>query len=278
MKNENLLKSTIIAFCLFISLGWGWSIFKKQTTTISGFAYRGIDITIDANVASYEFDPNPGYNLYRFTVSESSGTTIDMSKISAIKRKPIVIINTSNYDLIFADQNIGYFQNSILNNNDTMTIMYDDANIWVRIDGTNSNTITPNNIYLNNTTYTNQKDIIYKNNNRFIHNFNYSNDFWGRNLFIGEDAGNFTMGSGATPPNQASYNVGVGYAVLYANQSGYYNVGLGSNNSALGANAGQYYTGGGENANPENCLYLGAATKSLDSGQTNEIVIGYTTP
>jgi hypothetical protein len=61
----------------------------------------------------------------------------------------------------------------------------------------------------------------------------------------------------------------VGYHALYSNTTG-------SQNTALGYNAGRYITGGSApNATSTNSLYLGYDTRALASGDTNEIVIGY---
>jgi len=61
----------------------------------------------------------------------------------------------------------------------------------------------------------------------------------------------------------------VGYHALYSNTTG-------SQNTALGYNAGRYITGGSaSNATSTNSLYLGYDTRALASGDTNEIVIGY---
>jgi len=67
--------------------------------------------------------------------------------------------------------------------------------------------------------------IIYKNNERFIHNYNATGTN-GRNLFVGNLAGNFTLG-GATGTN-ASNNVGIGYAALNKVTNGYENVAVGA--------------------------------------------------
>ena len=86
-------------------------------------------------------------------------------------------------------------------------------------------------INLENTTHANQYGIIYKEGTAFFHNFNYGDNGTvttvGHNLFIGEGAGNFTMGSIATQTYHGSYNVGIGDDVLHANTTGYGNVGIG---------------------------------------------------
>ncbi len=64
-------------------------------------------------------------------------------------------------------------------------------------------------------------------------------------------------------------NTAIGTSALYWNTTG-------SNNTALGYGAGQYISGGsGQNATSTTSVYLGANTKALASGNTNEIVIGY---
>jgi len=69
--------------------------------------------------------------------------------------------------------------------------------------------------------------IIYKDGNRFIHDFNYGNNGTvttaGGNTFVGINAGNLMMGSTATSASQASYNTGIGYQSLYLNTTGYSN-------------------------------------------------------
>jgi hypothetical protein len=103
------------------------------------------------------------------------------------------------------------------------------------------------------TTYNsgNQYGIIYKDGNRFIHDFNYGNNgavtTVGYNTFVGVNAGNFSAGETATQTYHASYNTGTGYQSLYSNTTGYYNTvsgyqilysnTTGSNNSAVGMQA-----------------------------------------
>jgi len=66
-------------------------------------------------------------------------------------------------------------------------------------------------------------------------------------------------------------NSAVGRASLHSNTTGY-------SNSAIGYNAGRYITGGSTaNETSNTSIYLGADTKALASGDSNEIVIGYDT-
>lgn len=73
--------------------------------------------------------------------------------------------------------------------------------------------------------------VILKGANRFIHNFHHPVGGGavptGRNLFIGELAGNFSTGSTATSSIQASANVGVGYQSLISITTGYENTAVG---------------------------------------------------
>ena len=132
-----------------------------------------------------------------------------------------------------------------------------------------------------------------------------------RNLFIGNGAGQ----SNTTAPNNsfAGYNSGListtglnnsffgaytGYVntlgsenAFFGYRSGYSNISAsgnsffgnlsgyninGSFNTAIGNAAGRYISGGSvSNINSTNSIYLGAETKALADGQTNQIVIGY---
>lgn len=84
--------------------------------------------------------------------------------------------------------------------------------------------IAGGNINIDNTTNANQYGVISKAGTRFLHNFNYGNNGTvttvGRNIFLGEEAGNLTMGSTATQTHEASYNIGIGYRALYSNTTG----------------------------------------------------------
>jgi len=86
-------------------------------------------------------------------------------------------------------------------------------------------------VNLENTTHANLHGIIYKAGVSFISTFNYGDNGTvttsGGNTFIGVNAGNFTMGDTATSAAQASYNTGVGTAVLRRNTTGHHNTGIG---------------------------------------------------
>ena len=68
------------------------------------------------------------------------------------------------------------------------------------------------------TTFANQMGVIQKDGVPFLHNFSYGNNGSvtpsGRNIFIGKNAGNFTMGATATTVDHASYLIGIGDEAL----------------------------------------------------------------
>jgi formylglycine-generating enzyme required for sulfatase activity len=155
--------------------------------------------------------------------------------------------------------------------------------------------------------------VIYKGSNRFIHNYTAPGSDGG-NLFVGIQAGNFTMATSGTATN-ASYNTGVGqysldalttgyrnsalgYGSLTSNTTGYDNSALGRNslfnntigfnNSAFGMNTLHYNQAGNNNtaigyfagfgvsaSNYSNNVFIGyQAGDSVTTG-SNNIIIGY---
>ncbi|MCP3893254.1 MAG: hypothetical protein GY706_01280, partial [Bacteroides sp.] len=157
------------------------------------------------------------------------------------------------------------------------------------------------------TTFSDQSGIIYKGATPFIHNFNYGDNGTvttaGGNTFIGENAGNFTMGSTATATLHSSYNTAIGYGTLVSNGNGYHNTAIGrdalnanisghnneaigrfslysnttgSSNIALGAQAGRYIADGSTpNETGGYNIFIGRDTKARADTDQNEIVIGY---
>ena len=83
-----------------------------------------------------------------------------------------------------------------------------------------------------------------------------------------------------------SNNTAIGYTALYSNTTGNYNVAIGhrslfsnttgSYNVAIGSEAGRYTSAAANNETSSNSVYFGFDTRSLASGDTNEIVIGAT--
>lgn len=101
---------------------------------------------------------------------------------------------------------------------------------------------------------------------RFLHDFTYGNNGTvtpdGRNLFLGQDSGNKTMGSGSTAVAQASYNLGIGRDTLKALTTGYRNV-------AIGNISGQSITTGYENT------AVGVQAMRVATTARNSVAIGY---
>lgn len=110
----------------------------------------------------------------------------------------------------------------------------------------------------------------------------------GNGVLIANSAGgrNTAIGHAALSSNTASDNTSVGHVSLYYNTSGSYNTAMGrqslvnntsgSYNTAIGFQSGMVIAGGTTaNQTSTNSLYLGALTKALANGDTNEIVIGY---
>ncbi len=144
------------------------------------------------------------------------------------------------------------------------------------------------------TTTASDVGVIYKGTNRFIHNFQASGKE-GRNTFIGEYAGNFTM-NGINSFN-ASNNIGIGYSSLNAMTTGYQNVALGVNtlkdnttgttNTAIGhasleknisgySNTALGYAAAGDNTTGYNNTAFGYATLRRNTGGAMNTAIGRT--
>jgi len=87
-------------------------------------------------------------------------------------------------------------------------------------------------------TTTSTSGVLFKNSMRFLHNFHHPTGSTaipnGYNVFLGGEAGNFTMGSTATNVTHGSYNIGIGRRTLYVNTTGWGNVAIAP--SALTAN------------------------------------------
>jgi hypothetical protein len=142
-------------------------------------------------------------------------------------------------------------------------------------------------------TTTSTTGVIYKGATPFIHNFHHPTGDTaiptGLNVFMGENVGNFTMGSTATNTDHASFNVGIGQNSLASNTTGNNNFGLGrsslqnntsgARNIAMGTNAlfgnttgfgnvGVGYFAGRKNATGSYNTLIGYQAGSGASGQS----------
>jgi len=137
-----------------------------------------------------------------------------------------------------------------------------------------------------------QVGIIFKGNDRFLHNYAPSGAY-GSNTFFGINSGNFDMSGIET---YSSYNTGIGYSSLYSNTTGRFNTALGFNslysnttgefNTALGTNSLRINeTGASNTAIGYNSLYYNSrgmfntalGSNSLHNNRTgaNNTAIGY---
>lgn len=150
-------------------------------------------------------------------------------------------------------------------------------------------------------TTTSTTGVIYKDANRFIHNYKpAAND--GNNTFVGINAGNFTMssatswlasgntgvGSNALTANTSGgYNTAIGYIALTANTTGSYNTALGNGtlavnttglgNTAVGNNALNATTSSNNTAVGNAALYLntsGTANTAVGESTLNKNTTG----
>lgn len=109
--------------------------------------------------------------------------------------------------------------------------------------------------------------------------------FAGNTVLFSKAGGNLGVGIVALLLNNGTGNVALGGAALGLNVTGNENTAGGnsalsantaSSNTAMGFEAGNFITGGAvTNILSSTSLYLGAETKALASGDTNEIVIGF---
>ena len=214
----------------------------------------------------------------------------------------------SYYQDQYGRTKLGFFAGDSGTISEKMTIDY-LGNVGIGITTPNQQLEITKNFRMTSTTKAALYGIIYKGTSPFLHDFSYGNNGTvttaGQNTFLGIDAGNLTMGTTATNAGQSSYNTGIGYQSLISNTTGYSNTAtgwktlglndagyynsafgrtalysntMGSLNTALGYDAGRFIADSSNpNATAVSSLYLGAQTKSLIDGNTNEIVIGYNT-
>ncbi|MFA6790578.1 MAG: hypothetical protein WCR65_03305, partial [Parcubacteria group bacterium] len=151
-------------------------------------------------------------------------------------------------------------------------------------------------------TFSSSTGIIFKDTNRFIHNFQHPTGDTaipdGYNTFVGVGTGNFTMGITATSNEHGSRNTAFGYNNLRLNTTGYRNTAIGTNslqanttgyrNTAIGGTSlynnttGYFNTAGGEYSLPfnttgnYNTAYGAHSLHDLTEGISN-VAIGYET-
>lgn len=88
----------------------------------------------------------------------------------------------------------------------------------------------------------------------------HNNTTGGANSAIGLSAGYFNT--------SGNFNTSCGYQSLLNNTTG-------ANNTAIGSSSGSFNSNGSGNTTGSNSVFLGFDTRSLNSGQTNQIVIGH---
>ena len=124
-------------------------------------------------------------------------------------------------------------------------------------------------LYSNTTGYSNSAQGAYA---LYSNTTGYSNSAQGVNALYSNTTGYYNSAQSVYAlysNTTGTYNSAMGYQALYSNTTGTYN-------SAMGYQAGRYITDGSTaNQTSGTSVYLGAVTKALASGDTNEIVIGY---
>src|SRR3989344_1496157 len=146
---------------------------------------------------------------------------------------------------------------------------YVTPGIFNSVAGTGGNYEFPASIVLSSTTCS-SAGVIYKDANRFIHNYSPSGNT-GANTFIGVDSGNFTM--------TGSWNTTVGQGALNQNTTGGYNTAVGK--SALNSNTtGDYNTANGSqsldsNTTGNNNTGLGYYALTQNATGTDNTAVGY---
>ena len=165
---------------------------------------------------------------------------------------------------------------------DRLSILNSNGNVGIGTTVPNQQLEITKNFRLPSTTGTTPYGIIYKDGNRFIHDFNYGNNGTvttsGGNTFIGLNAGNFTMGSTATLNYHASYNTVVGNNAFYSNTLGAFNTISGqyaAHSNTTGTNNSTYgYNSLGDNASGGNNTAIGANSLVSNITGNNAVAIG----
>jgi hypothetical protein len=235
--------------------------------------------------------------------SQPTGTT-DLS-ISG-SSSPLTINSSTGTD-ITATAGTGI---SLAGTSGNMTITNSSPSLWTDGGATTYLTATTDNVAIGGTSASEQLEItknfrlpattastvgvIMSGANRFLHSYAAATAD-GKNLFVGVEAGNFTMSPSGGASSLASYNIGIGYRSLYANTTGYYNVGIGVNtlianttgnkNNAFGYlamsanttganNQGIGYTALSSNTTGSGNVGVGSGTLSSNTTASNNTAIG----
>jgi hypothetical protein len=237
-----------------------------NTQTIAG-AYTGIANIVNGTTNLVDSTiTNSAITLRPLTINAITGTTADLQSwridnsvqayIDRFARFGVAsVINTSSANNARIDLNTFgiVIRRDIADANPTLRInnnnLSNTANIVdFQFGGVNKLEIT-------------KDGFLTQNGTRLLHNFKHPTGSTaipnGQNIFVGELAGNFTMGSTATSVNHASYNTAIGYQSFLSNTTGSSNVAVGwyglfgnttgSNNSAVGLASGRSNTSGSNN-------------------------------
>ena len=215
--------------------------------------------------------------------NNSEGPIISLSGLD-IKYRGLTIKDTNNSEKWFVGNNdSNNFVIRATGSNDILTVGASSGNVGIGTASPEEQLTITKNFRLSPTTHENLNGIIYKDGNRFIHDFNYgysgSTTTVGQNTFIGINAGNLTMGEGVISPFQASYNVGVGASAFTSNTSGNYNTAVGAsslysntsgaNNTAFGYSALTSNMSGNYNT------AVGASSLYSNTSSANNTAVGY---
>ena len=142
----------------------------------------------------------------------------------------------------------------------------DGGNVFV-VDTTNDEIEIPTGSIKLVSTTTSVTGIIFKGADRFIHDFQHPTGGGavpiGNNTFIGDRAGNFTMGATATQAWFSSGNTGVGYRTLASLTTGYSNMAVGAESLS---NATTGYSNVGIGAEALKLLVSGSSNVAIGTG------------
>ena len=188
---------------------------------------------------------SPSYKLEVNDIIKSKGLVVDNNNADGGN----IVLNSSGYDAWNLDNYSGRFR--MYRNVTEYLTMTASGEVGI---GTSYPAqkldVSEGNFRLDNTTGSNQYGIIYKGSIPWLHDYHGSGKSAtpdGQNVFLGNYAGNFTVGDSATATYQGSRNVAIGDSALSSIELGYNNVAIGSktmkentdhiDNVAIGPNA-----------------------------------------